>query len=264
VLSWASFPSRVCSNQTSGPVSRVDPRGAGKPACLVNLREHSRLVSFTRPVLRSQGHAPGIRRLARSIEPRPPPSGGDPAGVRLRRTDASRQLQPTRGTSALTESPSIDWSVLPAPPLGGAPRLPRPSVAFPAKGTAAWAPETLLSGPAGGPTSYDADQLLWGSTPHRNDSPVRACAPHGLYALRALRPYGRFASGETLRRRNAFGPSLRRSFARQAGLAPVPSLEICLVSVARTRNRSAQSTNWTHPQHGRVPPLGSPQAVPPL
>jgi len=164
-----------------------------EPACLVNLREHSRLVSFTRPVLRPRGHAPEIRRLARSIEPRPPPSGGDPAGVRLRRTDANRQLPPTRGTSALTESPSIDGSVLPAPPLGGAPRLPRPSVAAPAKGTAAWAPETLLSGPAGGPTSLDADQLLWGSTPHRHGSQTRALRgawlihPSSLAALRALR-----------------------------------------------------------------------------
>jgi hypothetical protein len=30
VLSWACFPSRVCSSRIPGPVSRVDPRGAGR------------------------------------------------------------------------------------------------------------------------------------------------------------------------------------------------------------------------------------------
>jgi len=144
VLSWASVPSRAFSSRTSGSVCRRDVRGAGKPACLVRPRERSRLVSFTRPVLRSWGLAPRIRRRARSIEPRMPPSGGDPAGgaFAAHRRQSPAPVAPGRRREA--ESPHATGASCPRP-LSAAPRASHALDPHgPVTGTRGRASETLV------------------------------------------------------------------------------------------------------------------------
>jgi hypothetical protein len=197
-----------------------DVRGAGKPACLVRHREHSRLVSFTRPVIRSQGLAPGNRRRAWSIEPRVPPSGGDPAGgafaAHRRQSPAPRPPEPPPRSGS-----SHDQGASCPRPLSAAPHASRALRQGLPRGEAMIEPrrrfvQALLVGPSltRRASSYGVLPLV--DTARRFDS----AAALGLYALRAVRPYRRFTSGETLRRRNAYDPDSRRPLVSRPDLRP--------------------------------------------
>jgi hypothetical protein len=203
-----------------GSVSRGHVRGAGKPACLIRSRDHSRLVSFTRPVVRSQGLAPGIRRRAWSIEPRAPPSGGDPAGgafaAHRRQSPASRSPEPPPRSG----SPRVREASCPRP-LSAAPRASRALAhRFPRREPASEPRRRLVQALPVGPSlsrrtsSYGVSSLI--ATARRFELP----ATHGLDTLRAVRPYECFTSGETLRHRNACGPDSRRPPLSRPDLRP--------------------------------------------
>jgi len=192
VLSWAFSPLELAPARlgTRFIVQTHGRTGRTRTPCASRSRS---LASFARFRPRPQAHAPGIRRHARSIEPRTPPPGSDPCGERVCRRAHRRSPTP----------PASRRSVLPAPPLGGAPRLPRPRPQAPAKGDCGWTPETLFRVlPVGPPLSRRAGScgVFPLIDPARRS---RFAAAAGLYALRALRPYERFTSGETPRRRNA-------------------------------------------------------------
>jgi len=79
LLSWDSFPSRACSGMAPGTVCRTDTREDGPGPSLMHLWKSSRppreAGTGPRPwVLESR-----IRWSLRSIEPRGPPSGSNPA-----------------------------------------------------------------------------------------------------------------------------------------------------------------------------------------
>jgi hypothetical protein len=147
---------------------------------------------------------------------------------------------PITQAAAAKRKPWRPGSVLPAPPFGGAPRLPRSSSPFPAKGPGERASETLVSGSTGGPASFEADQLLWGFIPHRDGSQVRASGgawrthPSSREALRVVH-LGRDApSPERLRPRFASSfDSPGRTCARLVPRDPSRFGD-------RTRNRSAR------------------------
>jgi len=71
--------SRACSTTVQGAVFRVDTRGRDEP-CTTHISGNPAASLRSRdPSPDAQGHDPGIRRRAGSIEPRAPPSGSDPA-----------------------------------------------------------------------------------------------------------------------------------------------------------------------------------------
>jgi hypothetical protein len=74
------FPSKACSNEPRGLVTRRAGRGAGRTRVPRTSPEAWPLVPVTRSLLRPRALAPGIRRRAWSIEPRAPPSGSDSVG----------------------------------------------------------------------------------------------------------------------------------------------------------------------------------------
>jgi hypothetical protein len=78
LLSWDSFPSRVCSGMAPGTVSRIDTEWTGwaRASCISG-------SPVTPPRQAGPGPRPWvlesrIRWSSRSIEPLGPPSGGDP------------------------------------------------------------------------------------------------------------------------------------------------------------------------------------------
>jgi hypothetical protein len=85
LLSWDSFPSRVCSGTSPGTARRTDTREVGTSPISMRPWKSSRLATFARPGPRLWVLESRVRRPSRSIEPLGPPSGGDPARGRLRR-----------------------------------------------------------------------------------------------------------------------------------------------------------------------------------
>jgi hypothetical protein len=109
-------PSRALSTTVQGPVSRADTRGRAKP-CTSCAAGHSAVSLRSRdPSSDAWIREPRIRRHAGSIEPRAPPSGGDPAQPRFA-SAAAPATSPTRPSLSVR-------GALPVPPLGGTPRLP--------------------------------------------------------------------------------------------------------------------------------------------
>jgi len=122
-------PSKACSGIPRVRSSRERTWSGANP-CPVRPREPSDLAtSFARLELRPWGLEPTVRQRVRSIKPLTPPSGSDPAGERYREALARQPLaSPLRNRAEGLSSPSLATvrDVLPAPPLGGAPHLPRP------------------------------------------------------------------------------------------------------------------------------------------
>jgi len=132
------FPSRACSSTTPGPVSRKGARYRGRaPISHVSGNPAPRYVCETRaptPGLMSPGSA-GVRNRSNphtTVRQRPSSS------QRSRRLPA-----PAANRATLPSRVRPRRSVLPAPPLGGAPRLPRPWRPIPRRGSGRWTSETL-------------------------------------------------------------------------------------------------------------------------
>jgi hypothetical protein len=145
-------PFRVRSNKPQVRSARRRTRPGTNPI-LTRPRE---LVTwprvFARLALRSWGLEPTIRRRVRSIEPVPRHRQAATllADAFAKRLPASRQPHPGRSGGRYPSKPEQD--VLPAPPLGGAPRLSRPSSENRPRGSAiGWASETLVLGLSVGP-----------------------------------------------------------------------------------------------------------------
>jgi len=170
------------------------------------------------------------------------PSGSEPACERFRVPLTRRSPAPrssfARGTlrpPALTRT----RDVLPAPPLGGAPRL------------RSFTPANAQGGHVGGPrrrrsrsTSRSAPRgvghLLWGFAPRRTCSWIRADETRGLDALRELNPFGpsrptSASPRDRALRRRSTTPSLLapRHTLLSGGLSPArPAPRVGFVSVA--------------------------------
>jgi len=145
------FLSRASSTTVQGAVIRADARSRDEPWTSHVAENPAASLRSRDPSSDARGHDPGIRRHAEVDRTRVPPSGSDPAHPRFANAVAP-VASPTR---RLRDT----WSGLPAPPLGGAPCLPRPSRPAPRKGASRWTPETLrlnrrpvrpLARPAGG------------------------------------------------------------------------------------------------------------------
>jgi len=173
---------------------------------------------FARLWIRPWGLEPTVRRLHRSIEPMKPPSGSEPTGERFREPPARRSPAPRTIARAR--------DVLPAPPLGGAPRL-RSFVRAPPLGGCSVGPWRRRSRSASRSAPRGVGHLLWGFAPRRSFSRVQVPETRGLDVLRTRGPYERFTSGSCApspeRRRSPLGASrpspVRGAFARPASLA---------------------------------------------
>jgi hypothetical protein len=146
------FLSRASSTTVQGAVFRADARSRDEPWTSHVAENPAASLRSRDPSSDARGHDPGIRRHAEVDRTRVPPSGSDPAQPRFANAVAP-VASPTR---RLRDT----WSGLPAPPLGGAPCLPRPSRPAPRKGASRWTSKTLvlnrrpvrpLARPAGGP-----------------------------------------------------------------------------------------------------------------
>jgi len=157
------FPSRVRSTSVQGSVSRVDARSRDGPCTSHDSRNPAASLRSRDPDSDAWVHEPRIRRHARSIEPRAPPSGSHPAHARFASARAPV-------TSSARTFPCAR-SVLPAPPLGGAPRLPRPWRQDPVKGSRRWTSETRSLNRRPDPTPRGAG---WRPTP-REVSLISRC-----------------------------------------------------------------------------------------
>jgi len=192
----------------------VDPACArtnvvGTSPCLIRPRKPSTWPHvFARSWFRPWGLEPTVRRRDQSIEPVTPPSSSEPACARFRVPHTRRSPAPHSGSARGPEgplAPTRERDVLPAPPLGGAPHL-RPFVRSPPLGGARMDLEDARSRSASRSAPCGVGQLFWGFAPRRTCSRVRVGKARGLDALRTRRPYERFTSGSTLRRRNACFP----------------------------------------------------------
>jgi hypothetical protein len=113
---------------------------------------------------------------------------------------------------------------LPAPPLGGAPRL-RPFVRAPPLGRYSAGPRRRWFRSASRSPPRGADHLFWGFAPRRTISRVRVDGTRGLDVLRL--PYERFTSGPCAPSPERPASLLAPRFTLQPGRLspPVPSLE---------------------------------------
>jgi hypothetical protein len=192
---------------------RVDDRARAKPSPRPPSEARPLASRFARSALRPWGLEPTVHRRAWSIEPRTSPSGSDPARLRHRVSActpvaslAHRLFRRTSPKSRLGRS-TVERDVLPAPPSGGAPRLPRPSSALHREGGHGLDLGDARSRSAGRPTSREVGHLFWGLAPRRVLSCARTMRRRSAYPPFELSPYEQFTSGWTLRRRNALGPS---------------------------------------------------------
>jgi len=164
VLSWAVVPlESLLQNDPGFGLSRSDVGQAGPGDPRSPGRQSPGPCSQIRPPTPGpRSRDPPIRMVRenhadhrQAATPRPPRSCR--AGSRV----ASHPRHPGRGNVS---------SVRPAPPLGGAPCLPRPSPEPPARGDAGWTSETHRKDRAGGSTSREADRLFGGFVPSRTAS----------------------------------------------------------------------------------------------
>jgi hypothetical protein len=209
VLSWASSPLEL-SPAFRGLGMRVGGRARAGPSRRPSTEARRLASRFASSMLRPWGLEPTIHRHARSIEPCTSPSGSDPAHARHRVGARTPVASLAAGSlrEALSGPPRLPpRDVLPAPPFGGAPRLPRPSSAHRHEGGHGVDLGDVRSRSASRPLSCDSGQLLWGLAPLRALSRVRMKRRRSAYPPFGLAPYEQFTSGWTLRHRNALGPS---------------------------------------------------------
>lgn len=145
LLSW-DFPSAALA--PADPWSGVARRGSSRGSCRIEgpvaslaWRSREPRARDLDPLLRARRESIGSRRDRQAATQRRPHPGMDACARR-----------PASALLAGGRTPS--W---PAPPFGGARRLPHPSPRTPARGARGWIPETTVDR-AGGPTSREASQ----------------------------------------------------------------------------------------------------------
>jgi len=205
VLSWAcDSPLEFAPSTVPGSVSRVEHSWPG----LIPRLECSPEAQPSRVVRETRAPTPGVMiprdpPAVRSYRSPRPPSGSGPA--------ARVRIASARTASHLLHLALAKQSSSPAPPLGGAPRLPRPSSRVAREGYTrrdlgdASFVRSVLVGP---PVARCADSsgvpsLVERTRRSRLATPL-AYTPFDLAAYRC------FTRGSTLRRRNASRPRSRR------------------------------------------------------
>jgi len=161
VLSWDSSPLELTPSIPRVRLCCRGPPEKGPSPFSMGLQRSSHLASNARSVSRPWFLGSRIHRPARSIEPCRPPSGSDPANEAFH-----ERLE--RQSPAAHANVS---SVLPAPPSGGAPHLPRSLSAVPRRSERAEPRRCLLevsSVDSSLAMSFEASRLLWSFAPHRD------------------------------------------------------------------------------------------------
>jgi hypothetical protein len=175
VLSWVScFPSRACSSISRARHAR-ERSCSGWALASVVLGSSAPGIAFCQvrsPAVGPRTHDPLTCSVDRTLHVavRQRPCSRSPSRWLSR---ASRQPRPTSFRRDLPVTrwfpgSTIERDVLPAPPLGGAPRLPRPSSALRHEGGHGVDLGDARSRSASRPISREIGQLLWGFAPLRS------------------------------------------------------------------------------------------------